>query len=96
MKSNKSIASLINIGLISLAIAMALGCGSSNSEPIAAPERPLSGAQEGLLKQIEALPQEKRKEFITAHIIDVQKFSIENKTFGDRMNAAMGISPSGK
>jgi hypothetical protein len=96
MKSNKSLSSLIKAGLVSLVIVMTLGCGSSNPEPIVAPEKPLSAAQEQLLKQIEALPQEKRKEFITARISDVQKFSIENKTFGDRMNAAMGISPSGK
>jgi len=81
--------------LAGLMLVMAVGCGEPQSTGIVAPTKPLTAEQEALLKQIEALPQDKRKEFITSHIGDVQKYSIANKTFGDRMNAAMGIKPAG-
>ena len=90
--TKRSLATCIAFG----AILLNFGCNSSEPPVPVAPTKPLSAEQEALLKQIEDQPQEKRKAFIMAHLPDIQKYSIENKTFGDRMNEAAGIKPSTK
>lgn len=61
--------------------------------PRFSPQLPLSTAQSDLLSKIEKLPMPDRRAFIGKHMKEIIGFSKENKTFGDRMNAAMGIKP---
>jgi outer membrane murein-binding lipoprotein Lpp len=76
-------------------ICLLQGCvKTSNSVGLVAPEKPLSQPQKQLLDQINALPQDQRKDFVMKHGREIMQFSSKNKKFGDAMNAALAIAPA--
>lgn len=83
--------------LIASGLALVVLAGCSHSEPtsISAPEKPLSTAEENLLKQIEGTPSGDRAAFVGNHRSEIMQFSAGNKTFGDRLNKLMGVDSSG-
>lgn len=75
-------------------LSLTAGCGQdSKGVGLVAPEKPLSQAQKQLLDQVNALPQSQRRDFVMKHGQEIMKFSTQNKTFGDGMNAALGVTP---
>ena len=80
--------------MLAMALAVALGCGSSPAaNGVVATAKPLSEAEESLVKGLEALPKDKRAGYAMQHMEEINRFSASNRTFGERMNAAMGIAP---
>lgn|GEM_PF-4745359 len=71
------------------------GCQPQNVAPKLAPAKPLSQAEEGFLKQVEDLPQADRQAFLAKHRTELMGFSRQNSTFGQRLNADLGVKPSG-
>jgi len=71
------------------------GCQPQNVAPKLAPAKPLSQAQEDLLKQVENLPQADRQLFLAKHRTELMSFSMQNSAFGQRLNADLGVKPSG-
>lgn len=64
-----------------------LGCGSNVPTYPKPVERPLTKAEEAFLKELEAVPQAGRRQFVTEHRDQVMNFARGNKTFGERLNA---------
>jgi hypothetical protein len=92
-KSNKPILCAV-VALLAISFA-SVGCG--DSQPIAklAPEKPLSQAEEGLLKQIETTSKEDRPTFMLKHRTEVMTFASGNSAFGKRLNSIMGVKSGG-
>lgn len=78
--------------LVGLSLAFVVGCGDSTKAPSPAPAKALSQEEETLLKELEALPKDKRGEFVMRHMDEISRYSAGNRTFGDRMNAATGAT----
>ena len=70
------------------------GCSSSPDQGQIPPrsDAPLTKEQQAILTQIEALPMDKRLNFVIQHQQDVMKMSAKSKTFGDRM--AVDLPPT--
>lgn len=68
-------------------------CKSQQTTGITAPAKPLTPEQETLLQQIESQPADKRQAFIYSRMAEVQKHSLDNRTFGERMNSIVGAKP---
>ncbi len=73
--------------------ALLVGCAPSRSVGNVAQEKPLSSEEAKLLEQINAVTPTDRKNFLMKHSEEIIELSKHNKTFGDRMNAALGVSP---
>lgn len=79
-----------------IAILAASGCGSSGAHQAAPPAKPLSVAETAMLEKLEALPQEERQGFARTNYQALMQMSRENKTFADRVNAALSAQQSGE
>jgi len=81
------------LGVLLLSLFLA-GCQPDNVASKVAPAKPLSPAEEGFLKQVEDLPQADRQAFLAKHRTELMGFSRQNGTFGQRLNADLGIKPA--
>lgn len=77
-------------------VLLCAGCEGPAPKPtgIQAPSKPLSAAEEELLKSIEALPAEKRGDYVRQHMDEVMKFSGSNSAFGKKMDELLGVKPT--
>lgn len=81
---------LLFITAISVFIALA-GCGQGKPKGIVAPEKPLSQAEQAILNQLEAVPEQDQTSFANKHRAEIVEFATHNRAFGERLNVLMDV-----